>query len=200
MRRLFEGLVGLAVLVTCGHAAVRAVSPVPDAVVLSLSEQGTPPRIPVGTPVRAEWDPVDNESLAAVSRYEVQIDAGARVGAGLAVPQARYRYPLPAGVLTPGTHTFSVWACGAEGCGPPATAGFEIVRPLPTIPRNLTIVPGPLAALTLPQAEQRAQAYALWRIDRHLAPAEIGWLAARWPAGQRLDKLSLLHFLDAAPW
>ena len=159
------------------------------------------PRFPLGTALHAQWEPDPQEALHEVSRYELRINAGAWVqGVGGPIPSPSYQAPLDLAGLARGTHTVSVRACNAEGCSLPASVQFELHLPLPNAPRAPQVIPGPQAVLTIPQAEQRAQAYALWRIDRHLTPAELRWLTARWPTGQRLDKLSLLHFLDAAPW
>lgn len=190
MRRVLMGLV-LGLVATVANAA-------PNEVLLRVgAEMQEPTTVPIGASVRATWDAAPDEALHEVSRYEWRVDDGVWQDSGLAVRQAVYSGLIPQAFVTRGTRNLQVRACNEIGCGPTIATTFIVTLPLPNAPRNLRTEPGPVAALSVPQAIDRANAYALWHIDRELTPPELAWVAAQWPAGQRLDKLTLINHLDA---
>lgn len=149
-----------------------------------------------GEPLRAVWEAATNEAQAQVNRYEVRLDADA---AGTSVGLA-YSYAIPQARLTVGSHTFRVRACNANECGPDLTVAFSVIVPVPPTPgapRNGIIQRVPVAVLTVPQAIEYAQGYALWAMGRYLTPSELGWLSARHPLVPP-TRYTVLDVLDAA--
>lgn len=152
----------------------------------------------LGQPLTAEWEGAANEADASVTIYQVRIDAGAWGASGQTVPQATYRYALPPSLLTLGDHTVAVRACAGATCGGELSAAFTIGRPLPGLPRNPRVLPTPQGAvITIPQAVDRANAYALLILDRVLAPNELGLLSMR-HGNVPPTRESVLRVLDAS--
>lgn len=149
-----------------------------------------------GEPLRAVWEATTNEAAAQVNRYEVRLDADT---AGTSVGLA-YSYAIPQARLTVGAHTFRVRACNTNECGPDLTVTFSVIVPVPPTPgapRNGIIQRVPVAVLTVPQAIEYAQSYALWAMGRYLTPSELGWLSARHPLVPP-TRYTVLDVLDAA--
>lgn len=139
--------------------------------------------IELGTPASALWNGPTNETAAGVDNYQVRWNGGTWAPAGVTVPAAEYRFPIPLSWLVLGTHTIEVRACAGSTCGVDvAGVTFQVVRPLPGRPRNERVVPVPVnLALTIPQAIDRAHAYGLLILNRRLSDGELGILAARHP-------------------
>jgi hypothetical protein len=134
-------------------------------------------QFPLGTPLMATWQASDNEAAAGVNSYQIRMDADvAYVNLGMA-----YSYQLPQARLTLGGHSVYVRACADQACSPDLSVAFTVARPLPNPPRNGNVVPGQVANLTLPEAIQKANAFAYWTIDRYLTQDELEWLATRHP-------------------
>ena len=139
--------------------------------------------IELGTPASGVWNGPLNEAAAGVDRYEIRWNGGAWVSAGVTVPAAEYRFPIPQAWLVVGTHTIEVRACAAATCGVDVAAvTFAVVRPLPGRPRNERVIPVPVnLALSVPEAIDRAHAYGLLVLNRRLSDGELGILASRHP-------------------
>lgn len=155
----------------------------------------------VGDVLVAAWAPSPNEADAEIVRHEVQMDTDtAWVVAGGSVPRAEYQWAIPQARVTVGNHEVRVRACNVNECGPALVGAFSVARvvPSPTAPGGIGIrrVPS-VVVLTLPEAEVRAQAYALLTIDRFLTPSELGWLGARHP-GVPPTRDTVLNLMDAA--
>lgn len=158
---------------------------------------------PYGAPLRAVFEPpVDpDESTAQVQRYEFKFDQDAvYVNTGVSqLGQAEYQFALPQGRLTPGPHTLYVRACNTRGCGAELAASFNIQLPLPGVPRapaGGVIRLQSQQVMSVPRAQEYAQAYSLWSRDRYLTMGELGWLASQWDSAKPLTKTNLLSFLD----
>jgi len=152
----------------------------------------------LGQPLTVEWAGAVNEAAAGVDVYQVRIDAGAWTASGQTVPQTTYRYAIPQALLTLGDHTASVRACAGTVCGAELSVAFAITRPLPGLPRNPRILPTPsIAVLTIPQALDRAHAYALLILDRPLTGPELDTLVTRHGAVPPTRE-SVLRVLDAS--
>jgi len=138
---------------------------------------------PLGQALTAQWEGATNEADAAVDHYEIRVDTGAWTPTGQTVPQATYTYAIPQALLTIGTHTVEVRACAGAVCGSStAPVSVTIARPLPGLPRNPRVVPTPsVATLTIPQAIEKANAYATLILDRPLTAQELNILALRHP-------------------
>lgn len=155
-------------------------------------------QFPLGQPLTVTWDGAANEAEAGVTQYEVRVDAGAWTASGQGVPQASYRYALPQALLTIGAHTVGVRACAGATCGPDAPVTLTITRPLPGLPRNPAVVPTPVVvSLTVPDAINRAHAYALLIFDRLLTPDELALLGTR-HGNVPPTRESVLRVLDAS--
>lgn len=168
---------------------------------LALSSTVEAQTFPSGTSLTVAWDPPIDEATSGVNSYRIRIDAQT-FPANVAIPQATYRWGIPQSLVTVGTHTVGVSACRDAACGPELTAAFTIEVPLPGMPRapgdgGGVIRPTPTAALTVPQAIEYVNAYALWAIDRPTTPAELSWLATRHPA-EPPTKYSILRLMDEA--
>lgn len=153
------------------------------ALVLGMASVAQAQTYPLGQALTAQWEGALNEADAAVDHYEIRVDVGPWTPTGQAVPQATYSYPIPQALLTIGTHTVEVRACAAAVCGSStAPVSVTITRPLPGLPRNPRVVPTPSGALlTIPQAIDRANAYATLILDRPLTAQELNILAMRHP-------------------
>jgi hypothetical protein len=150
----------------------------------------------LGAPLSAEWEGAANEAAAGVTEYQVRVDTAAWTASGQAVPQATYRAALTQSLLTLGAHTVSIRACAGVRCGAELSASFTIDRPLPGQPRNPRIILTPTTAvLTVPQAVDRANAYALLLLDRTLTQEEMNTLAVRHGPGLPTRE-SVLRVLD----
>lgn len=145
----------------------------------AVTEMQTPPQFTLGTPLHIRWNGAANETASATNAYQVAIDADTNfVPTGVSVPLPEYTWPIPQARLTLGAHTIRVRACSGATCGPSLDVAFEITRPLPGMPRNGVVEPVPgQASISIPQAIEYVQAYALWAIDRRLTDGELGFVA-----------------------
>ena len=132
---------------------------------------------PLGVPLTAAWDATSNEAAAGVDRYRVLLDAVALPDVTV-LGRPTYSVALPQARLTLGAHTVTVQACAATVCTDAALT-FSVGRPVPNAVPNLRVTPASTLALTVPQAIDYVQAYALWAVDRRLSDSELAWLAQR---------------------
>lgn len=152
------------------------------AILIGLATVAEAQTYPLGQALTAQWEGAVNEVDAAVDHYEVRVDNGAWVNQGQPVPQATYTYAIPQALLTIGGHTVAVRACAGVTCGAEVSVAITIQRPLPGLPRNPRVVPTPSGALlTIPQAIEKANAYAVLILDRPLTAQELSILSQRHP-------------------
>src|SRR5262245_49349996 len=92
----------------------------------------------------AVWDYPDAE-IADVTRFDVRVDGGAYVSAGIPNPETlpdtmaghkSFRYPLPP--ITNGTHSVAVRACNTLDCSFDVAAAFKLIGP----PKNPRVTKG----------------------------------------------------------
>jgi hypothetical protein len=151
----------------------------------------------LGQPLTAVWNPSLNEADAAISVYQVRVDAEPWVGNGQSVPQSEYRYAIPQALLTVGPHSVSVRGCMGGTCGDAATITITVARPLPGIPQAPRVVPSQGAPLALDRAIELAQSYAYLALERRLTAPELATIAAQ--HGPRVPtRESVFAVLDAS--
>lgn len=101
------------------------------------------PPIVVTAGSRLAWDYPDSD-ISNVTRFEMQLDGGAWVTAGMptatAGPTGFQTYATPFPALTPGNHTVTVRACNVDICSDAAAPlGFKLVV-VPAVPGGLRVI------------------------------------------------------------
>jgi len=92
------------------------------------------------------WDYLATELTAgAVERFELQLDGGTWVSAGMntatdaSTPAGHVTFRVPIPSMTPGTHSFAIRACNAIMCGAETQGPGFTFTVVPSPPVNLRI-------------------------------------------------------------